>query len=285
MKSLFQPFFAAIITALSLLGVHPTALAAPLKLVSSIQPLALIAQDIGGDAVSVTVLLPNTGDPHDLALRPSDRQRLNQAELIVWLGAGFEQFLAKPLASLPPQQQLSLEQLPHLHWPQAQTDLHLWLNPLNAAAIAQALSQRLSQALPDKAPYFASRLQAWQNTLNTTDAQLRQSFAPLQQQAFGVYHNGYGHWVAHYGLQQTLSLADQPGHRLSAKQVAQAQQALKGAKCLITDTNENNAKTLNQMFNLPVQVADPLAQAQDYASFSAYLMALGGVFVKCLGGG
>ena len=62
-------------------------------MVTSIKPLALIAQEIAGDKVSVENLLPVKASPHDYPLRVSDIRRLQDADLVLWVGPSLETFL------------------------------------------------------------------------------------------------------------------------------------------------------------------------------------------------
>lgn len=71
----------------------------PLKIVTSIRPLALLAQELVGSEDEVIQLLTADRSPHHYQLTVSDRQKMEQAELIVWVGPELETFLQKPLGS------------------------------------------------------------------------------------------------------------------------------------------------------------------------------------------
>jgi zinc transport system substrate-binding protein len=273
----------------------------PLSVLSSIAPVALIASEIGGPEVQVQTLLPGGADPHSFALKVSDREKLQQAQLLLWLGPDFERFLAK-LAPQGPHQ-LALGDLPGLQWPSVpaeQTkghdhhnhghahgpegrDMHLWLNPHNAERIADALARQFSLFMPAARPQFLARAASFSARLQTLDRDWQARLAPLRQRPFGVYHQGYDHFVQHYGLNLQVSLSQLPEQALSAKHLQQAKVKMAQARCLITDQGENNAEKLQQLFQVPVWVADPLAQAGPYADYAAFFQALGAVFERCLG--
>ena len=63
---------------------------AKLQVVASIRPVALLVQDVGGDAVEVTTLLSPGVDLHHFELKPSQRVALMRAGLVVLHGAGVE---------------------------------------------------------------------------------------------------------------------------------------------------------------------------------------------------
>ncbi|MEC8428264.1 MAG: zinc ABC transporter substrate-binding protein, partial [Pseudomonadota bacterium] len=56
-------------------------------IVTSNNPLALIAQQLLGAHGSAVSLLKPGQTPHDFALSFSDRRRIAEADLIVWIGA------------------------------------------------------------------------------------------------------------------------------------------------------------------------------------------------------
>lgn len=80
--------------------------------VTSVRPLGFIAAAIADGVTPTEVLLPDGASPHDYALRPSDVQRLQSAELVIWVGPEMEAFLTKPLASHAASQQIALASLP-----------------------------------------------------------------------------------------------------------------------------------------------------------------------------
>ena len=65
------------------------------NVIASIKPLTLIASELLADVAEVDTLLPDGASPHDFALRPSDRKRLNNADLLIWVGPEIEPYLEK----------------------------------------------------------------------------------------------------------------------------------------------------------------------------------------------
>ncbi|MFO1369492.1 MAG: zinc ABC transporter substrate-binding protein [Marinagarivorans sp.] len=264
------------------LGAGRLQAAEPLRVVSSIAPVNLLVQGLVGPEVSAQTLLNAKADPHEFALRVSDRTLINEADLVIWLGPGLERFLLKALPDA--RTQLELGQVPGLVWPQGRqgTDLHLWLNPSNAKLMASAIAARLSERLPASAPAINERLRLLQQRIDSVSTQIKSRLAPLQAVPFGVAHDGYAHWVGYFGLNQVAALSVLPEQHLGAKHLAAVQQKLQGARCVITDVSEGNQQKLQELLSLPVQVADPLAQARAYTDYGDFLLALADVFSACL---
>lgn len=57
------------------------------------------------------VLLPDGASEHDYSLRPSDVKRLQNADLVVWIGPEMEAFMQKSASKVPPQKQVTIAEL------------------------------------------------------------------------------------------------------------------------------------------------------------------------------
>ncbi|MGF1737495.1 zinc ABC transporter substrate-binding protein ZnuA [Photobacterium satsumensis] len=75
----------------------PSLYAQDLKVVSTVKPITMIVQELTQGVTSTETLLPAGASPHDYALRPSDARKLNDADLVIWVGPELEQFLTKIL--------------------------------------------------------------------------------------------------------------------------------------------------------------------------------------------
>jgi len=74
------------------LAALPTAANAT-KVLSSVKPIQLIANEITQGISESDVLMSTNTSPHDYALKPSDVKKLRSADLVVWVGPDLENFL------------------------------------------------------------------------------------------------------------------------------------------------------------------------------------------------
>lgn len=269
-----------------------------LSVVTSIRPLALMVEQLAGDTVQVQTLLPANADPHNMALRISERSRLDQADLVVWLGPDFEQFLQKPMASRSADAQLVLGGIAHLHWPSEQhahhdghgpddsegRDMHLWLNPDNAKLAMRAIYRRLVALQPELEAQLSTRLTEALRAVDVAQRQIQRQLDPVAERGFGVDHNAYAHFVTAFGLNQMAAVNDVPGQSMSAKQRHQLHQQLDGAACFIVERKGQTNERLAAALNLPVVVADPLASNPELETYSDFLLNIGNAFYRCLEG-
>ncbi len=75
--------------------------ASELNVVTSIRPLHSLLANVTGGIITPKNLVPANASPHDYALKPSDAQALQNADLIFWVGDELESFLAKSITALP----------------------------------------------------------------------------------------------------------------------------------------------------------------------------------------
>ena len=271
---------------------------AKLKVLVSIKPLALIAQEVAGDQADVTTLLPITASPHDYPLKMSDHRNLRSADLVLWIGPEMESFLARPLANLPADKLITSYQLSGLYWPEPERDdghhhrnhahsdrdPHLWLDPRNASVIAQVLAARLAQLQPQSAAQFHANAQRFEISLKELDQQLGQQLASVSDVGFAVYHEGYGHFVGRYDLHQVAYVAYTPERRPGAKHLKELREVLaKEGKCLFM-VPHYKAQGMEQMalaLNLRIGLLDPIGD-QQVSSYQQLMEQLGQSFLACL---
>lgn len=80
----------------------PTSTAGPLKVVSSVAVWAELAKQIGGDAVSVTAIIKAPfQDPHSYEATVRDQLAVNEAQVTIENGAGYDTFFAHLLSAKP----------------------------------------------------------------------------------------------------------------------------------------------------------------------------------------
>ena len=69
------------------------------KIVASIPPVASLVRAIAGENVSLDLLVDNSVSPHVYSLKPSDLRKLDAADVVFWIGPGYEAFLSKTLGN------------------------------------------------------------------------------------------------------------------------------------------------------------------------------------------
>ncbi|WP_018872678.1 zinc ABC transporter substrate-binding protein ZnuA [Thioalkalivibrio sp. ALJ16] len=96
-----RPKLPALLLSLALLlGLAAPAQADTPRIVTSILPVHSLVAALAGDTHEVELLVPASASPHGYAMRPSEARRLQQADLVIWVGPELEGFLERPLRGI-----------------------------------------------------------------------------------------------------------------------------------------------------------------------------------------
>ncbi|WP_104683587.1 zinc ABC transporter substrate-binding protein ZnuA [Pseudomonas syringae] len=269
----------------SLLIISPAQ--AEVRVLTSIKPLQLIAAAVQDGVGTPEVLLPPGASPHNYALRPSDVRRVQEVELLYWIGPDMETFLPRVIQGrkLPA---VAVQTLPgmhlrhfgednashddhehdhdndadehdhdHDHRP-GSLDSHLWLSTVNARVIAAKMATDLSAADPANAARYASNAEAFSKRLDTLDARIKQRVSTVAGKPYFVFHEAFDYFEEAYGLKHAgvfaIAAEIQPG----AQHVAAMRERLKaaGKTCVFSEPplRPRLAETLSA--GLPVKLAE-----------------------------
>ena len=111
--------------------------------ITSFYPLYEFTKEIGGDKVDVSLLVPQAVEPHDWEPTIRDIQKIEQADLIIINGNGFEKWVDKIDSS----KVSIINSGRSFGWvtgePTQSVDYHYWLNPLSAKLQIKAIADGL----------------------------------------------------------------------------------------------------------------------------------------------
>lgn len=215
------------------------AIAAP-RVVSDIAPVHSIIARVMEGAGEPVLLLPPGASPHGYALRPSEAAALEAAEIVFWVGPAYTPWLADALANLAGDaRQLALQEaegvtlLPvrdggpfashdHDHGDDAHHDAatgtvdgHLWLDPLNAVAIARSAAAVLAEADAENAGIYQTNAIEFAAEMEMLVAEITDRLAPVRNQRFLVFHDAYQYFESRFDIPAAGSIAlhdtDLPG--------------------------------------------------------------------------
>ena len=276
---------------LTLVGAH-----AEVRVLTSIKPLQLIAAAVQDGVGAPEVLLPPGASPHNFALRPSDVRRVQEVELLYWIGPDMESFLPRVLSNrtLP---NVPVQNLPglhlrhfgeehgaesehdghdehghdepahdsadadaehdHAHRP-GSLDAHLWLLPANARVIAMRMAADLSAADPANAARYQANAQAFSQRLTALDQRLKARLAGVQGQAYFVFHEAFDYFEAAYGLKHAGVFSVASEVQPGARHVAQMRERLQaaGPTCVFSEPPLRPRLAQTLSAGLPVTLAE-----------------------------
>ena len=219
------------LAAAALVALAPARGAAALKVVTTVEGLASLAREVGGERVEVTSLSRGIQDPHFVDANPTLAVKLRSAELLVDVGLDLEIGWLPPLvnqsrnAEIQPggrrrftaSQAVSVMELPHGPVDRSMGDLHpagnphFLSDPRRVAKVAEALSQRLAQLDPGGAATYQQRLTAFRGKLSAAEARWQAALAPVKGRPVVTHHNSFTYFTDWAGLVVAGYLEPKPG--------------------------------------------------------------------------
>src|SRR5215470_18889368 len=117
-----------------------------------------LALQVGGNYVQVSAILsnPNT-DPHAFEASAAVGRLLNQAQLVVQNGAGYDTFMNTIEGAVPSSSRKLIVVQDLLGFPDSTPNPHLWYRPGTMSAVANAIAAGLAAIQPAHAAYFRAR--------------------------------------------------------------------------------------------------------------------------------
>ena len=131
-----------------------------------------VVRQIGGEWVSVTSVLGNPDqDPHLFEATPSLVRQIAAANVVVYNGAAYDQWMDKLLnvSAAPGRAVIVAADLVHKN---AGADPHLWYDPATMPAVATALAATLSAIDPSHKDDYAARLKTFLSSLAPLDEKI-----------------------------------------------------------------------------------------------------------------
>lgn len=178
------------------------------QVVASFYPLAAAAQQVGGTLVNVDNLTAPGVEPHDLELTPQQIEAIDTADVVLYLGGGFQPAVEDAIRDATGtviDVSASLRSLPV---PAGETDAslsadpHVWLDPTLYRQMVDEVRGALAQADPAHAQTFGSNADAYDQRLVQVDHDYRSGLANCQRTVIVTSHAAFGYLSARYGLTQ-----------------------------------------------------------------------------------
>lgn len=169
-------------------------------------------------------------------------------------------------------------------------DMHVWLDPENAKAMATAAATALARADPARAATYAANAEALRQRLDALDGELRDQLAPVLGKPYIVFHDAYQYFEARYGLSPGGAITFSPERAPGARTLSEIRERIKasGALCVFREPQfePNLVTTVAAGTSVRVAVLDPIGAdiTPGPDAYPALLMRLAASLRDCLAG-
>jgi ABC-type Zn uptake system ZnuABC Zn-binding protein ZnuA len=202
-----------------------------LNIVTATTDMAALAQEVGGDRISVDSIAKGYQDPHFVEAKPSFLLKLRQADLLIVVGLQLEIGWLPPLITqcgnpriqvgangyLDASQFAEILDIPSGAITRAMGDVHplgnphYWLDPDNGRRIAKGIAGKLGDLDPADASYFQEKFQDFDKRLTAAEQKWEAEMKPYHGRKVVTYHNSFPNFAKRFGLVVMGYVEPRPG--------------------------------------------------------------------------
>lgn len=202
-----------------------------LNVVTATTDMVALAQEVGGDRISVESIAKGYQDPHFVEAKPSFLLKLRQADLLITVGLQLEIGWLPPLITqsgnariqvgaggyLDASQFAEILEIPTGPVTRAMGDVHplgnphYWLDPDNGRRVAKGIAGKLGELDPSDASYFQERFQDFDKRLSAAEQKWDSEMAAYHGRKVVTYHNSLTNFAKHFHLNVIGYVEPRPG--------------------------------------------------------------------------
>jgi len=169
--------------------------------VATFFPLYDFARNIGGDRVTVSLLVPQGAELHDWEPTPGAIRRADAAAVLIYNGVGLEPWIDQVKQALRPGIRFvdTSEGLELLALEEGENDPHLWLDPVNAKHQVSQIRDALATTDPTNKDLYQANAEAYLARLDALHNEIQSSLAKCSRKEFISFHESFSYFAKRYG--------------------------------------------------------------------------------------
>ena len=175
--------------------------------IASFFPLYEFTKEIGREKVDVTLLVPSGVEPHDWEPTIKDLQLMQQADVIIINGIGFENWIDNidsvnsDVKVVDTSIGISI----------LESDPHIWLNPVMAQKQVENIVDSLSKVDPLNEKYYKQNGISYIKKLEELDNKISYELSSCKKD-FIAFHDAFSYFANQYDLNQHTVLKSNEPH-------------------------------------------------------------------------
>ena len=180
-----------------------------IRVIVSILPQKEFAEAVGGEHVSVTVMVPPGSEPHTYSPTPAQMVNLTNADLYFEVGSNLEfeltwmnRFVELNGRMLVVNGAKGVHLIGSGGSEAGLKDPHIWLSPRNAETMVLNLFHGLLKIDPKNASDYENNTMSYLKRLDSLDGNISTTLAPVENKNLLVFHPAWGYFADEFGLTQ-----------------------------------------------------------------------------------
>jgi zinc transport system substrate-binding protein len=254
-----------------------------LSVVAAFYPVEEAAERVGGDLVEVTNLTPPGVEPHDLELTPHAIAAIQSADVVLYLGDGFQPAVQEAVSDA---EGLTVDLLAGLQVAppppgeaeELDADPHVWLDPPLYSQMVDEVQKAFARTAPDDAGTFHLNADRFKKQIEALNADYASGLEHCRSRTIVTNHAAFGYLAQQYGLTQEAISGLAPDAEPSARRLAELNDLVRRESVTTIFTEElispRVAETLADeagvqtkvLFTLEGLTPDEVAAGDDYDS-------------------
>lgn len=253
------------------------------SIVTAFYPLTFVATAVAGDEANVSSITPAGVEPHDLELTAAQVRRVSEADLLIYIGQGFQPALDR----LVPEVANTLDVLT-VRPPGARADdPHIWLDPSLMVGMTDTVVSAMGSVDPTNAETYRENGDELIARINGLDDSFSNGLSRCERRTIVTTHESFGYLADRFNLEQVGIAGIDPDQEPSARRLNEVAEIVeaRGITTIFFETllPEDLADTVAAETGAGTAVLDPLESPPatgDYisamrANLSALRTALG----------
>lgn len=272
-----------------------------IKVSSTIFPIHSLVSEVGGDKVDTVLILPPGSSPHTYEATPSQIKDVQDTDIFFRVGGEVDEWIASVANTVSDPNIISLndnlELMPfglqgdhvdeedeygdeeehdnheaemedHEH---GELDPHTWLDPQMAIQMIQKIAEELGKIDDSNAEYYQENADSLMDNLNKKDQEWKDSLAGLDNTNIIVFHDAWGYFADHFGIDIVASFEPFPGKTPTPQYIAELEEEIEenNVKTIFVEPqlSQEAVNTLANDLNIEVKVLDPLGGLEERDSY------------------
>jgi zinc transport system substrate-binding protein len=228
------------------------------SVVTAFYPLTFVATAVAGDEADVSSITPAGVEPHDIELTAAQVRRVSEADLLVYIGQGFQPAVDELVSEVANTLDVLTVRPPGAR----PNDPHIWLDPILMVGITDTVADALSKIDESNAQTYRENADELISRINELDDRFSNGLSLCDRRTIVTTHESFGYLADRFNLEQVGIAGIDPDQEPSARRLEEVAEIVE-AKDITTIffeslLPEDLAETVAKETGAKTAVLDPL---------------------------
>jgi zinc transport system substrate-binding protein len=213
---------------------------------ASIFPVAAMVEEIGGDMISLTTIVPAGADPHHFEPTPRTAEAIYDADIVFLIGGHLDKWT---LGAHMGEDRGAVVVEFHEMFRDSLVPIgdsfnpHFWLDPIFAKTMGKAIAMMLCIVDSVNCSYYESRATGFLAGVDSLHLSVRQRLERTDFDAFVSFHPAWTYFARRYGIDEVGTIEISHDQEASPRHVAEVIRSIEnsGVKYILAEEFSNPA--------------------------------------------